>query len=447
MRFIGFFLRLVLVVALVVWLADRPGTAQIAWRDYVIDTSAAVLAVIVAALAYAAVLLHRLWRFIWDGPRFWKLKRKIAGLQDGQVQIAKGFAALAAGQAADAGKAAIRARKLLGETPMTRLIQAQAAQLAGDRAMARSLFEAMTGDPETAILGYRGLIVDALRRGAFDEAGRVINRVEQTKAEVPWLHLARFEMESRQQHWSLAAGAVDKARKAKALPRPQADFSAAALLLAEAKDFLRQSEPRKALELAEKARKLAPSWLPSALILAEAQIAAGHERAALRTVERAWNQVPNPQLIPLAQWAARSSKTIDAYRLVEKMTRSSREDTASLMALAEAALKADLWGEARRFLMLLVSKGQASQMTYQLLARLERREKGNETLASSWLAKAIVAPPDPQWLCASCGAAHEYWQPACESCGAFNQLLWGVPGKGRAKTGGEEPLSLSGYFG
>jgi HemY protein len=197
MKLIGFFLRLVVVVALVVWLADRPGTAQITWRDYVIDTTAAVLALIVALMAYAAVLVHRLWRFLWDGPRFWKLNRKISKLEEGQGEVAKGFAALAAGQAAEAGRAAVKARKLLGETPVTRLIQAQAAQLAGDGATARTLFEAMTNDSATAILGYRGLLAAAFRRSDMEEAARIVARVEQAKIEAPWLQLARFAIGSR----------------------------------------------------------------------------------------------------------------------------------------------------------------------------------------------------------------------------------------------------------
>ena len=95
MKLFGFLFRLVLVVGLVVWLADRPGSAHIVWHDMVFETSAAVLALMIAAFAYGLVLLHRLWRFIIDGPRVWGLNRKIGKLEDGQTELAKGFAALA----------------------------------------------------------------------------------------------------------------------------------------------------------------------------------------------------------------------------------------------------------------------------------------------------------------------------------------------------------------
>lgn len=434
MKIVGFLIRLFLVVAFVVWLADRPGHAQIVWRDYEIDTSAAVLALIALALAYAAVLLHRLWRFVWDGPRFWRLRREINRHREGEEILGRGLAAIAAGQPVEAGRLAVKARGLLGETPISRLIQAQAAQLAGDHKTAKTLFETMTQDSVTAVLGYRGLIMSALKESDFDEVSRIILRLEKTKIEVPWLQLIRFEMGARMQNWGLAAEALAKARKEKALPAPQADRQEAALLLARAKTALRDNGPKEALVFAERARKLAPDWTPAAIILAEAQIVAKHERAALRTIERAWEQETHPQLVPLALWAAGSPKPIEAYKQIKKLTRHTRDKPGSLMALGEAALKAGLWGEARHYLMAVVSKGSANQFSYQLLARLERLETGQEVLASPWLLKAVSSPPEPRWLCASCGAAHEDWQATCSFCGAFNHLSWDVPGQRRHDT-------------
>ncbi len=447
MRIVGFLIRLFLVVALIVWLADRPGTAQIVWRDYEISMSAAVLGLIVLAVAYAAVLLHRLWRFLRDGPRFWRLRRKISRLEEGERELARGLAAVAAGQAAEAGRHAVQARKLLGETPAVRLIQAQAAQLAGDKAAAKTLFEAMTQDKETAVLGYRGLIMSALRAGEFEEAARAAQRLEQTGADAPWLHLVRFELGVRSGDWSLAGEALARARKGKALPVPQADRQEAALSLAQAKKALRADVGREALEWAEKAKKRAPDWLPAALVLAEAQIVAGYGRAALRTIRRAFEKQPHPELVALASRAGGFSKPIDAYREIEKMTRGLRENAASLTALAEAALKAGLWGEARRFLTAIAERGEATVSTYRLLARVERSDTGNETAVSGWLAKAASAPPDPQWLCSACGAAHRAWEASCDSCGSFNKISWDVPGKKRHDVSSAAKVEALDYWG
>ena len=431
MKLLGFLFRLVLVVGLIIWLADRPGTAHIEWRDFAFDMSAAVLLVIVAGIAYAFVLLNRLWRFIIDGPRVWKLNRHIGKLKDGQTELTKGFAALAAGRPSDAGRSAVKARKLWGETPTTRLLQAQAAQLAGDAGAAKSIYQSMTADPLAAPIGYRGLIMAALRAGNLDEAQRQCQLLEATKADVPWLSLARFEIALRSENWREANAALAKARKAKTLPAPLADKNEAALLLADARIALQDSLPKKAIELAEKAKRLRSDWAPATLALAEALIVAKHERAASRLIEKAWSKAPHPQFIPLYYWAMHPEKPMESFKMIDRLTRGTREAAPSLMALADAALKADLWGEARRFLMLLVNTRQATQQTYQLLARLELRETHDEKASAAWLAKVAAAPLDPTWLCASCGAAHETWAATCESCHAFNTLEWRALGKGR----------------
>lgn len=434
MKIFGFLIRLLFVIGLVVWLADRPGTAQIVWRDTVIETSAAVLAVIIAGIAYAFVLLHRMWRLIIDRPALWGLKRRIWKLEEGHKELAKGLAAVASGLASEAGRSAVKARKLLGETPTTRLLLAQSAQLAGDDRAARTIYQAMTEDADTAVLGYRGLIRAAMRTGNWEEASRLASKLGEIKADVPWLHLVRFELATRLENWSMASGSLAKARKGKVLPAPLANRQEAAVLLAEAKVALRDSAPKQALECAEKARKLMPDWAPVALILVEALIVTGHQRTALRTIERAWTVTQNPQLLPLACWALQDTKPIDKYKFIERVTRSTRDTTASLMALADAALKASLWGEARRFLMALVNRGEATQSTYQQLARLEQRERSDERTAALWTARAVLALPDAQWLCQSCGAAHQDWDAACPTCGAFNRMAWGTVGKGHQRS-------------
>ncbi|MGE4350784.1 MAG: heme biosynthesis HemY N-terminal domain-containing protein [Bdellovibrionales bacterium] len=431
MKLIGLLLRLIVVVAIVFWLSESPGTAKIVWHDQVIETSAAVLAALFVLLLYLSLVLYRLWRALRNAPELWGLHRKVNALKEGNESVAKGLAALAAGQSAQAGKFAVKARKLLGQTPVTHLLLAQAAQLAGDRALAKEAFTAMTKDKATAILGYRGLITTALRAGEWQEATRLVGCLEGKEKEIPWLDLVRFELATKAENWQQAEKALLAARKSKSVDSDALKQHEAALLLAQAKDALREAQPGKALPLAEQAHKLRPAWIPASLILAQTQILTGHDRAARRTIERAWNLEPHPQLIDAAILAMKDSRMIDTYKFVEKMTRTTRSNPVALMALAETAYKAHLWGESRRFLLLLVGTGHAPKQAYHLLAQLEQRETGNEHTASQWIVKGAQARPDPTWICTACGALHPEWSPTCPSCGAFNRLDWSVPGQSR----------------
>lgn len=440
MKIFGFLLRLALLALLAVWLADKPGTVSIVWHGYAIDTSAAVLAVAVVAFAYICLLLHSIWGFLRHGPAAWRQRRRLSKLLDGQRELARGFSALAGGSVAEAGLRAVKARRALGETPLTLMLQAQAARQAGDEQTAHTLYETMTRQEETAMLGYRGLVGAAWRAGRVDEVAALLAKIEEHHLKAPWVHVVRFQLSARLGDWTQAQKALELARKGRALPRAQADENEAALLLADAKQALRVTAMDKALPLAERARKIAPSWVPASLVLAEAQMVAGHRRAALRTAEKAWERTPHLQILPVIFWALQEAKQTESFKFVEKLVKRDPAAPLALMAKAEAALRCDLWGEARRALLSLHEKHLATQKTYQMLARLERREKHDETAANGWLARAVNAPADPVWLCEICGASHETWEASCPSCAAFNHLVWETPGRARAVTKGPDEL-------
>ncbi len=175
-KLFGFVIRVALFVALAVWLADRPGTARIVWHDYVIETSAAVLGLGMLAVGFVFYLLFRFWHLLRHGPELWRMSRKLKKMQKGKDCLTQGLAAVAGGDAAEAGRFAVGARKLLGPSVATRLLQAQAAQLAGDHRTARELFRALSEDSSSALLGYRGLIMEARRANDWGEVDRLTNQ-------------------------------------------------------------------------------------------------------------------------------------------------------------------------------------------------------------------------------------------------------------------------------
>jgi HemY protein len=434
LRLPGFLLRLAILGALVVWIADslmHPGTARIVWHDYIIETSAGVLGLGVLGIALVLYILFRIWHFIWHGPERWRLKRRIRKAEKGQHVLTAGLAAIAAGDAAEAGRFAVSARKLLGNGAATQLLQAQAAQLAGDHRSAREIFRTLAADPESAVLGYRGLIMEARRNGDWPEVERLIDRLREIRPDTPWLNLIRFELLTRQQDWREAEQALSHASSARLLGSGQAKQNHAALLIAISQDSARAGELGRALGCAEQASRLAGDWLPAVLNLAQMQTTAGHRRAALRTIEKYWSRTPHTQLASI--YASNETNALEGFKNLEKLCRDTPDAGASHLALAEAALAADVWGEARRHLMILVGRGDATQGVYRLLARLERRESGGEQAALQWMTKAADAPIDPTWLCRSCGGTHGEWRATCSHCGGFNTMEWQSPGQSAAR--------------
>jgi HemY protein len=351
-------------------------------------------------------------------------------MRQGQDDVTKALIAVAAGNSAEAGRLAVSARKRLGVTPATQLLQAQAAQLAGDENTAREIFQALAEDPDSAVLGYRGLIMEARRAGDWLEIERLADALHSRKPDTPWLNLVLFEIAARRQDWHQAKTFLTPLAAGRLLEAQQLKRYRAALLIAEAQMAARRGDHEKALEAAEQAIRQTPDGLPAIIALAEAQLAAGHRRAALRTAEKHWPSTPHPRLAAI--YRISGDDPIEAYRQIERLCRGNEDAPASRLALAEAALAADIWGEARRHLIALISRDQATAAAYRLMARLERREGGDERAALQWLAKLADAPPDAAWRCSACNGAQDEWLPACRPCGAFATLDWQ---EGRRKAG------------
>ncbi|HFA59302.1 MAG TPA: heme biosynthesis protein HemY, partial [Rhodospirillales bacterium] len=167
MRKLVLFVVLALVAAPVAaWLADNPGQVRIAWLDVEIETTVGLLLVGVLLVAAAAVLAFELLRWLFGLPRRLRERRGYRRLAEGYEALTTGLVAAAAGDVASARHHVRRAEKLLEDgVPALLLLEAQTAQLQGDETDAIRRFRAMLRNPETELLGLRGLLAHALKDG------------------------------------------------------------------------------------------------------------------------------------------------------------------------------------------------------------------------------------------------------------------------------------------
>ena len=59
-----------------------------------------------------------------------------------------------------------------------------------------------------------------------------------------------------------------------------------------------------------------------------------------------------------------------------------------------------------------------------IMAAIEKGSGADDAVVKGWLARALTAPRDPQWVCDNCHKAHGAWDPVCKNCGAFDTLSW-----------------------
>jgi HemY protein len=420
---------LIVVAVLVgvgVFLADHPGRVELVWQGWQVETSVGVLVAAAAIAALGAGLLYSLVAVIIRGPRRLGRYRRERRRRAGYRALARGMVAVAAGDPQEARRYAKKADVLLADPPLTLLLSAQAAQLDGDEDAAKKFFTAMVERPETEFLGLRGLMNQALRADDRGTALRLAERATALRPGAKWAALSRFSLETRAGRWEAARETLAFVVKRRLIPRERARHHRGVLLFELSRAALANGERHRALGLAAEAQALTedlatPAAYHARLLLDEKRIG-----RAVKAVERAWRTAPHPELTQVYSAIHDGEAPLARVKSFERLAAQNPTARESHVAVAEAALDAQLWGEARRHLEKAV-KGTPTTRLCLLMARLEEAEHREPGAAREWVDRAVTAPPDPRYLCASCGGESLEWRTLCPHCWDFDALFWRTP--------------------
>lgn len=421
----------------IAWLVDQPGSVSLTWQGYRIDTSVGVLLAAVAVVSALVTALYQLWRFLRHVPgaiaRYRRESRRLKGYR----ALTQGMVAVAAGEPDEAKRQARRADLLLNEPPLTMLLSAQAAQLNGDAAAADKYFTAMLGRAETEFLGLRGLAMAAIKKGDTRKALALVRRARMLRPKTGWVLTTLHDLEAQAGDWRAAEQTARLAVRAGAVTPAAGTRSRAVALYQQSLADEAQGNREQAFARARKAAELEPGFVPGAVRAANLLAAKGKRRRAQRLIKAAWAHAPHPDLTKAYLALGADTDPLKRLMLIQRLTSHSPTDPESSVAVAEAALAARLWGEARRALETLrdSAASQLSARVYRLWAALEERERGDHAAARKWLARAASAEPDPAWTCERCGAAHATWAPLCQRCAAYDSMVWRSPALTPAKAG------------
>ena len=416
------FFLLVLLAAGFAWIADRPGTLTIRWLGREVEMSF-VAGVVLAILAVVAIwFLWSLFRRLWSSPqavgRYWAFRRN----RKGYDSLSRGIIAAGAGDATAAAKHAAIAGNALSDEPLVNVLAAQAAQLKGDRASVKRIFEAMTKSPDTEALGLRGLFSEARQSGDMAAARRHAERALSLNPRLAWASTAVLQLQSGAKDWSAAAATLGQQIKSGLVPAADGNRKQAAMLAAQAL-AVEESNRSQALELALKAHKLDPALVPAALVAARVLITQASTRKASKILKETWAVSPHPDLAELQAHLIPGDGPEARYDRVRDLLKESKGGLEGAVALARAAVKAKRWDEARKALNPYLDDRPQARICA-LMADIED-DSGDKGRAREWLSRALSAPRDPIWV--SDGVASPRWTPVSPVSGEIVPCEWKAP--------------------
>ena len=170
--------------------------------------------------------------------------------------------------------------------------------------------------------------------------------------------------------------------------------------------------------------RLAPSLVPAAEIAGRILASKGESRQASRIIARTWKLSPHPDLALVYAFAKPGEPPRERVKRVKYLASLTPGDIEGQIAVANAAIEAHEWQEARAALAPYLDDRPSARICT-LMARIEAGELGDKGREREWLARALRAPRDRAWI--ADGYVSDRWLPVSPVTGAVDAFEWKAP--------------------
>ncbi len=423
MRKLFLFIGVATLISLALaYVATLQGRLAVDLLGYHIETSLFVAVIGFVLFLVAAYIVVQTLRAVLQGPEAFRMYLRLRRKDKGLDAMTRGLVAVGAWDVKQAQRAARSATSYLGVTPMTLLLQSQAAQLSGDPDKARQSFEAMLDNPQTRLLGLRGLFVEAQRAGDGQEAALYAAAAADMKSDLPWASNALLITQGKTGAWDAALTTIRAQQRHQLIDKTESKYLRAVAMTAKAREQVEHNRDE-ARALALDAHYLDPTLAPATVLAATLASETGNFKLAAKTLERTWKLAPHP-LIANAYAHLRSGDSgRDRLKRARQLLRLHPNHPESLIAFASAAAEARDFALARSTLKPLLAA--PTQRICLMMAKFAEVEDDDVGEMRSWLDKAMRAPRDAQWM--GDGQILSEWQPASPISGELGGVRWRVP--------------------
>lgn len=426
LKTIFFFLKVAVVVAVAIWLAERPGTITIDWLGYNITAHVGVVLAAFLIGLFVLLQLYRLWRSVVAVPDRYRAYSKTRATEKGYAALTQGLVAVASGNQKKAMVQARKAKQLLPELSLVRLLSAQAALMNDNKEDAKENFTALLDDKSASFFGVRGLLNQALAENDYARAITLLREADKMYPKTRWIIEALFDLELQSRAWKAAEETLLKAYKAKLFGKERYKQHKAAFEMAKADQARAQGHIDTATDYAREAWRLDDAFPPAVELYANLLVEKGQPKKAISIVEKAWKKYDHPDTARLWLRLMPDNVKNDDYfvsKWVKKLLKFNKASFEGRLRYAIAAMDDGLMSEARGILLSLEEERKTERL-YFALADLEVKQFKDENKAQTWLHKAVDVGADLGWACDECHVHSPAWSPVCGNCDGFNTQKW-----------------------
>ena len=421
-RIILFLALIALAASGAAWVADQTGDVALSWNNWRVHATLPVFALGLGIAIVAAMIAWSVLRAAWRLPEKIRKAHRERRHARGRNAITQGLLAIGHGDSAAARQHADVARRHAAGDPLTLLLQAQSAQLDGNRDAAREAFRTMAGREDTRLLGLRGLFIEAQRADDVVAAVGIAEEALKVAPSSTWASQAVLGFRCAKGDWIGALAILDNNLASGLIDKPAYRRQRGVLLTARALE-LETSDRDLSRDVVMEAVKLAPTLVPAAVLAAKYQSEAHQIRRAMRLVEAAWLANPHPDLADAYAHVKLGDSARQRLVRIETLAAKAPGHLESALAVARAAIDATEFAKARAALAPFIEA--PTQRVAMLMAEIERTEHGDSGKARAWTLRAVRALHDPVW--AADGYVSDRWRPVSPVSGRLDAFRWQMP--------------------
>lgn len=428
-----FFIKLTILVALGVLLAQNPGKAHLTWFGYHIEMSMGLLLAFLLFSVASLLLIMGAWRTFWRSPMIWAERRKKRHHQKGQTAFIEGMNALVGGEFSEALRLTKRATTFGFHHPLLHFLSAQAAHTSGKSEEASAYLAQLTQHPETRFLGLKGQIIQARHTHNWEQMRSLLQEALTIRPKSPWVLQQSLELDIRLNSFDKARTIVEQMHHRQLLTKTESRRKQGLIHWMQAELAEKEGDENLFIQAAARAHFEAPDISTIAVRLADYYHKIGKTSKAQKVLMVSYTYCPHPDFAEQLKALYPDLSTLEHYRNMEKLIEGAPQHPESLYILAKAAFEAKLWGQARHYLMILKDRAYSQRIAH-LMIQVDMGENPNSLQTPSLSQEHFeTIPPDPTWICQHCKATFSAWAPTCFSCETFDQIIWQLPVRSLSK--------------
>lgn len=340
--------------------------------------------------------------------------------------LAEGMVAMAAGEGKAAVSKAAAAERYLQKPEITNLINAQAAEMHGDKSRAMKYYKQLLDDDRTRFVGVQGIMKQKLAEGDTETALKLAEKAFALRPNHEETSNTLFDLQTKKADWTGAQKTIEAKVRSNLMPSDVGKRREAVVTLADARLLLEAGDVEAGKSAALRANKLSPALVPAAVLAAEMHMLSDNKRAATGAIKKAWIANPHPDLAAAFAEIETDETPAARRKRFNVLTKQNADSAETKLLSAELALADEDFPAARRAARELAETNPTTR-SLTIMAAIEKGEGASDTVVRGWLAKALDAPRGPQWVCSNCKNIHQTWSPTCENCSGFDTFDWKAP--------------------